>query len=260
MLHRSASRLARAFLGMLGVTSVEKQLYHHRVRLPLEGHPFREVLFNKNYWQDDAEADYLGEVLHCIRPGDTVFDIGAFRGQFTVAMALKTGPGGQVLSFEPNPDSFNLLQQTLRLNEEKLGHVQLLKTALSDEEKTARLTPRQGGSTLQSTPAAIQGIPVQVTTLDAIVQHMGHQPRLLKVDVEGYEYKVLAGGQRVLEQCEWVCCEVHPAKMKAASGRQVHEIIELLEQAGYEVAAMFEPEKHLKDPGRPHQVIFKSVR
>lgn len=242
---------------MVGITSVEKLLFGHRIRLPLKGHPFREVFFNENYWMDDEEAAYLKRIVNHIRDADTVFDIGAFRGQFTIAMALKTGTDGKVISVEPNPASFALLQRTVQLNQDSLGHVELVNVALSDEEGTAQLTPKQAGSTLAPSASISQGVSVQVTTLDTLARTNGSVPQLIKMDVEGFEYKVLSGGEDVFRQCKWVCCEVHPRKMEVASGHRESDLYTLLEKLGYTRVAKFEPEKHLQDPGKPYQTIFR---
>ena len=52
---------------------------------------------------------------HCGR-GDTVIDLGAHLGVFTVVMARLVGPNGHVFSFEPTPQTRRVLEETVRLN------------------------------------------------------------------------------------------------------------------------------------------------
>lgn len=58
----------------------------------------------------------LAFLLSIINPGDDVFDLGAHIGSFTVPLAQKTGPTGQVLAVEGNPDSYALLRRNLALS------------------------------------------------------------------------------------------------------------------------------------------------
>ena len=50
-------------------------------------------------WRQDAEVDRLAEVLG-VKPGQTVADIGAGGGRFSVRMARAVGPSGKVYSTE----------------------------------------------------------------------------------------------------------------------------------------------------------------
>src|SRR5438874_223792 len=51
------------------------------------------------------------------RPGQTVFDVGAHLGLFSVVMARLVGPTGRVVSFEPTPSIRRILERTVRLND-----------------------------------------------------------------------------------------------------------------------------------------------
>ena len=51
-----------------------------------------------------------------IRPGMVVYDVGAHIGQYALFFAKRVGPGGRVLSFEPNPDIFEQLKRNVALN------------------------------------------------------------------------------------------------------------------------------------------------
>jgi FkbM family methyltransferase len=51
-----------------------------------------------------------------IKPGDTVIDVGANLGYYSVLMADLVGSTGRVVSFEPNPRLFELLQRNVGIN------------------------------------------------------------------------------------------------------------------------------------------------
>jgi FkbM family methyltransferase len=55
-------------------------------------------------------------LLGAVEAGDTVFDIGAHIGTFTVPLGRRAGRGGTVVAVEPDPQSFRLLVQNAQAN------------------------------------------------------------------------------------------------------------------------------------------------
>jgi hypothetical protein len=76
-----------------------------------------------------------------VAPGDTVVDAGANVGYMTVLAGVAAGPTGRILSFEPHPQLFEVLQRNVanvrgRLN---LGTFETHQVALGDRAGTAEL-------------------------------------------------------------------------------------------------------------------------
>src|SRR5688500_12933920 len=63
-----------------------------------------------------------------VRPGDSVFDIGAHLGFYTLLLAKLAGPEGKVFAFEPNPELLPSLRRTV----DPASNITLLETAVSD--------------------------------------------------------------------------------------------------------------------------------
>ncbi|MGB9637578.1 MAG: FkbM family methyltransferase, partial [Microgenomates group bacterium] len=61
-----------------------------------------------------AEFDLLGKF---IKPGDVIFDIGAYIGTHSVFFGKKVSPGGFVVAIEPQRIAFEILNTNLVLNE-----------------------------------------------------------------------------------------------------------------------------------------------
>ena len=55
-------------------------------------------------------------LLDNLRPGDTVIDVGANVGYYTLLAARKVGPRGKVVAFEPDPESFSFLKRNVKAN------------------------------------------------------------------------------------------------------------------------------------------------
>jgi FkbM family methyltransferase len=146
---------------------------------------------------------------------NTVLDVGAHTGQFTVASA-KLFPGVEVHSFEPVPHSV----ERLRKNVSKLEHVTVYPFALGDRE--GELTLRVNADNQQSSilPLAqarrdafpnareTHQIEVKVSTLDRVFAGIDFRPPvLLKLDVQGYEAHTMRGGTKTLQRVDYAIIE-----------------------------------------------------
>jgi FkbM family methyltransferase len=147
-----------------------------------------------------------------VRPGDTVWDIGANLGLFSFAAAVAAGPAGSVLAVEPDTTLARLLRRSATLNR---GHapVDVLPAAVSDDLSVARFhIARRNRSTnyldgfgTSQTGGVRTTELVPTFTLDWLAAHFA-APNVIKIDVA--EAAVLAGGSRVLELASTIICEV----------------------------------------------------
>jgi FkbM family methyltransferase len=139
---------------------------------------------------DYNNMELLRLVLSCVK--GTFFDVGANIGTYTL-IASEAGDT-QVISIEPHPATFALLELNVDLNAR--GNVLCLNLALSDEECEAQLTDCPE-STLNRVlkPGEIDesNLHVPCRRLDALCYEMGLDPSFLKIDVEGHEKAVLDG-------------------------------------------------------------------
>lgn len=140
---------------------------------------------------DARAAGYLTDGFG-IRDGDTVIDIGAHIGTFTVYAAKLAGRGA-VYSFEPHPENFRLLKKNVSLN--GLKNVRLSRTGVSggggecalftDEENT-------GGHSIYGKGG--RQLRIRCTTLsDILSSNSIDSCDFLKMDCEGAEYGILFG-------------------------------------------------------------------
>jgi FkbM family methyltransferase len=138
--------------------------------------------------------------------GGTFVDVGANVGFITVRAARSLGQRGRVIAVEAHPVRFEFLQRNLRLN--RLSNVRAVACALGAEEGMASLYdvdptlgPRPRDASLLR-PARGRAFDVRLRTLDAVLAELGDPAdvSLVKIDVEGYESRVLQGMARTLEQ------------------------------------------------------------
>ena len=136
-------------------------------------------------------------LLNLVKPGDTVIDIGANIGYYTVLGATKVGKKGKVLAIEPEPTNLSYLKRNLVQN--NIQNTQVFAGAVSHQEGELPLyiSPTSAGehSLVVKTNRTIS---VPVETLDHLVNIYKLEPTLIKIDVEGAEMDVLAGASQTL--------------------------------------------------------------
>lgn len=161
--------------------------------------------------RQSAFADLYDFAEHHVRTGQTVWDVGANLGVFSFAAAARAGTAGRVLCLEPDPWSARLLLDSRELNRGRGAPVEVLSAAVSDTLGLARLNiPErgraashlditEGGSGAEMTGGVRDQILVPTVTLDWLMAHYP-RPDVLKIDVDGNEARVLAGGNELLHR------------------------------------------------------------
>lgn len=140
-------------------------------------------------------------VLSELRPDFIFYDIGSNTGWYTM-IPLAVSEKSRVYSFEPLAEHIACQNETIRLNR-KEDRVEIFEVALSDHEGNESIRLAGSGTSLQTefleTDFGTRNVPLQ--TLDAVVhKNTMPYPDFIKIDVEGYEYKVLKGAEEVLEK------------------------------------------------------------
>jgi FkbM family methyltransferase len=167
----------------------------------------------------------LRMVSENVRPGDVIWDIGANMGLFSFAAAVAAGPGGRVLSVEPDAVLVGLLRRSAT-SPHSHAPVEVLPAAVADRCGVARFhiarrnrsTNHLDGFGTTQTGGIRATELVPTVSLDCLAAHFS-PPDILKIDVEGAEAQVLAGASAVLRCHPRVICEV--AQENAAAVRDV---------------------------------------
>ncbi len=148
------------------------------------------------------------------KAGETVVDVGANIGVFSMWSAHLVGSTGRVLAVEPNPlaaeyASRNLIDQS---------NVTVVQAACGSEAATATLSfppGRLSVGSLYLRPDRTESVVVDVRPLDAVLDEAGQDAvDFLKVDVEGHELEVLAGAKDTLSRTRRAALEVDTVNLQ----------------------------------------------
>jgi FkbM family methyltransferase len=192
------------------------------------------------------EAAELAVLLAAAEGAETVFDIGANVGWYTLHLARALGPAGRVFSFEPMPATFAALERNVALNGLE-DRVTLNRLGLAEEAGEAEFfVPEETGSVAASRRPLFQeqrnqSVRATLDTLDAFVARTGiERLDLVKCDIEGGELPMLRGGRATLERFRPVVFLEMLRKWSAAFGYHPNDILDLMGGLGYRGYALGE--------------------
>ena len=176
------------------------------------------------------EAYELEIARSLIRPGMQILDVGSNIGFHALEFARWAGPTGHVDAFEPAPENYAVLKRNVEAS--GLANVRAFDLAISNHtgEITLYLNPaNRGDHRIAGSSAMRSAIRVPTTTLDERYGATGQRVDLVKIDVQGAEYLVLAGMRQVFRDNPdlIVLVEFSPGLI-AASGNTADEFIDLL--------------------------------
>ena len=162
-----------------------------------------ELVANGTY-----DAPFTAFVQRNIKPGDTVIDVGAHVGLFTLLLAYSVWDTGRVIAYEPCPRMLELLRDNVGMG--WLGdRVEIVAKAAAATSgslsflaptrytMTGSLRPVEHLLTTQDRVDTVDRIEVEAEPIDV---HVGRfeQIDLIKIDVEGAENQVFTGMEQLL--------------------------------------------------------------
>lgn len=197
----------------------------------------RRLLYHGMFDVHDVRA-----LLGKLQPGSVFLDIGSYFGFYGLLAAQR---GARVFAFEPVPANFQLLALHRDLNQ--CDRLQAFQVALSDHEGEVSFALPSGenrgtGRMQMGDAQSAQTARVSATTLDRFAEsHTLDRLDALKLDVEGAELQVLAGGRSTIERFRPVMLiELNPPCL-ARFGAAPEDLLSVVRGLGYEV---FRPTPH----------------
>lgn len=145
--------------------------------------------------------ELLDQLLVRTREGDVVYDVGAYTGMYTLALA---GNGCRTHAFEPNPVTYRQLTANVEANDfdeitthdvglgNKSGTVPFYISSSESYSSFLASNARRNNNTIVETEQ------VQIQTLDDLCSNGLAPPDHLKIDGEGFGVEILLGGRETI--------------------------------------------------------------
>jgi FkbM family methyltransferase len=183
-----------------------------------------------------------------IEPGQTVLDIGANIGYYTLIAAKLVGPAGKVYAFEPDPVNFKLLKRNVEWNGHT--HVVLVDQAVSDKNRTTRLylnPTNRGDHRIYDSKDGRASIAVRTIRLDDLFIKMDKKVHFIKMDVQGAEAAALEGMKGLIRRNRSLklVTEFSPGSLKL-SGRDPRKYLKTLQTLGFKLSEISEKAGYIK--------------
>ena len=197
-----------------------------------------------------AETRFFQSVL---RPGMTVVDIGANIGLYTALAVRGVGSAGRIVAVEADRESFTYLRQTVAAN--NAPNVTCVPKAAADHCGVMKLfvsKDNRGDNRLYENELCSDSYEVEVVTVDALLGELGiSSVDVVKIDVQGYEGRVLEGMRQTLDRSPKVTIlmEFWPHGLRC-SGTQPDELLRSLEKMGFQMCEVRSNGAlaHVRDP------------
>jgi len=155
----------------------------------------------------------VAEIFGIVKEGDTVIDIGANIGYFTVLLAKLVGNKGRVFAFEPDPRNAKLLQRTIERN--GWSNVFLEQKAVSSKAGKITLYQTHSWAGNSLTPCeAVSSVEVEVVSIDGVLHEFNVS--FIKMDMDGSEPLAIIGMKKLIRRSPnlHILAEYQPNNLK----------------------------------------------
>jgi FkbM family methyltransferase len=209
---------------------VRGKLHGYEMSVRIEGWSNRATFFLERFY--DLPTQLL--LMQSLRPGDTFVDIGANEGMMTLLGARLVGDTGLVISFEPNPGPGGLLRRNLQRN--AIMNVEFHAAGLGEKRGemplfVPHINTGEGSFTAPADEAGGEYVTCPVEVGDDMIGE--RTPRLIKIDVEGFEAHVLKGLEGTLARAKPSVCMEMIAGHLARDGQTPEGLCAWLAGLGY---------------------------
>ena len=197
---------------------------------------------NGNMWEQASVRQFFD----CINDEScNIIDIGAQSGLYS--LYAKFLPNTTFYSFEPFLDTYNLLNDNLKLN--NITNVNTYNIGISNTKGITKLNTcikHNGLHTMGEKPLRfndIKSVEINTDTLDNLFYSKNIPVHFIKIDTEGWEYYILKGGELTIKKYKPIIqLEYNKTNMKQCNVTEIM-LNNLLEYYGYYEKSMAQEEK-----------------
>ena len=167
-----------------------------------------------------------------LRKGDCFVDVGANIGLMSIFASNCVGNEGQVLAYEAHPKTAELLKENIGLNQ--LLNIQVCQYALGSEEGQTKIYDNwqinRGGASLIVKTEDSNSFDIDIHQLDHKISS-NLQPKVIKIDVEGFELEVLKGASETIKRFQPILI-VEFSEMRENAHESGEQLVEIIKSFG----------------------------
>jgi FkbM family methyltransferase len=192
------------------------------------------------------EYDIQAFLFLYLRNGNIFVDGGAHAGLYSVLAGRLVGAAGRLVSVEPNPDNYVILERNLQRN--RVSWATAIQAALYSRTEQMPFYPETPGrsayGSLIPPDVPTNAVSVKALTLEGIRQELGiDQIAAVKIDTEGSEVEVLKGITQSACPAAFPLLIIEFTEMNLKrAGTNTENLYHSLEAAGYQVCR-FDPDQ-----------------
>lgn len=213
------------------------------------------------------EPEIAWVLFRALREGDLAIDVGANIGFFTVLMSRLVGDSGRVIACEPGTNNLASFRQHMTVN--NASNVTIINKPVWSEAGplTFYLNADDRSTNSAFDPAQYDWNPkakispqvstMQAITIDELSQDLS-AVRLIKIDTEGAELRVLEGAKKTLEKLKppFVVAELNPLGMKQIDCT-AENLREFMREFGYDTFFLHKLDQLPTFVPRSTKIIYK---
>jgi len=172
---------------------------------------------------------------HAANRVKVIYDVGAAYGYF--ALLLKTAfPNSTIFAFESNPDTHHAFQKNVLVNKHLPDPaIRCLNMGLSDNSHLQKEVNIKGMH-LKEGAEAQANKQLDIVSIDDFARLTGFFPDLIKIDVEGYQSRIMAGALQTIERAKPILLfELDEPETMRRFGTTNREVLQPLLDIGYRV-------------------------
>jgi FkbM family methyltransferase len=171
----------------------------------------------------DVIFDFLKIIL---RRGMVFVDVGANIGSHVINAARIVGDTGRVFAFEPDPETYDILERNIELNQ--LGNVIARQTCVADDSGFVSFYKHKDSAKSSIVDRGEKySVTLPADRLDNLIPAKT-KIDILKIDVEGAEPSVLSGAKKILTEYppSIVIIEVFDVRSGTDKSQGIREVLE----------------------------------
>jgi len=179
-----------------------------------------------------------------IKKGDTVLDLGAHIGYYTLLAARLVGAKGKVFAFEPEPTNFALLKKNIEIN--NYQNVIPVEKAVSNKNGKGRLYLKEKKTQNRIYDSQENDPFIEIETVK-LEDYIKEKVDFIKMDIEGSEVMAAKGMTSLFQKNQQIkiMTEFYP-RLIEKSGENPLEFLKLLKKCGFSLNKINSQDKKIE--------------